>query len=125
MVETLKSNGQWHIDLARIDLIEQGGLNEESLVAGRGYLRYHDRRMMITHNIGDHLVVSFEGERDQETHRLINAFSDIVGYEPFCYYDLKTRAWEKIPTYEWAKRDSEKRFKVLENQRGVSHLERI
>ena len=88
MVETIQRNGLWHITLAERDLVEQAGLNQEDFEQDFGFFRYKDRPVIMSHIFDQHLVVSMEGKEDEDMEALMEGFSNVVGYQPFCKYIL-------------------------------------
>ena len=129
MVETIqKSNGLWHILLAEKDLIEQAGLNPDDIKPDFGFLRYKERAVIMSHTYNKHIVVSMEGEDDADLRELIDAFSKVVEYEPFCKYTLISRRGTEtllFPTYEWDKENPEERYEELSKMPTVEDLVRI
>ena len=128
MVETIQSNGLWHLSLAYRDLIEQGGLNEKDLESELICLKYKSRRMVISHTFNQHLVVSIEGKADKDLENLMDAFSKVVEYNPFCKYNLHYNSMESstksLITYEWDKVDLDSRFKELSEKNNITNLSR-
>jgi len=51
---------------------------------------------------------------------LIDAFAAVVEYKPFCRYICTSTG---LLTYEWAKKDSARRFAELQQDDGVEELE--
>ena len=84
MVETMQSNGLWHVTLAKKDLVEQAGLNSNDFENMFSHFLYKDRRVIITHTYDQHLVVSMEGREDADLNQLMKSFSKVVEYKPFC-----------------------------------------
>lgn len=127
MVETLSSGGRWNVALARTDLIEKAGLNENDLTWEVTHLKYKGRRMRISHIYGQHLVISMEGKEDDDFKKIIDSFTKVVEYFPFCRYDLDFGAEviPAFPTYEWDRVNSNSRFSELEVKANVSSLRRV
>ncbi|MBU2612759.1 MAG: hypothetical protein KKB62_03500 [Nanoarchaeota archaeon] len=126
MAETIQRNGLWHLTLAYHDLIDQGGIPEEDLEYGLTNLTYKKRKVVISNIYNEHLVVSLEGEDDEGTKNLMNAFSKVVEYQPFCKYNLKLKRKNiSLPTYEWDKIDSEGRFRELKEKKNIEGLVRF
>ena len=128
MVETIQPSGLWHISLAQKDLVEQAGLKEEDFEHMFAYFLYKDRKVIISHEYEKHLVVSMEGKEDADLNQLMGAFSKVVGYKPFCKYNLMPEKESKAPilqTYEWDKVDSNGRFKELSQKKNISDLVRF
>ena len=128
MVETLNRRGLWHVVLAEQDLVEQAELNPEDFEQYTGHFKYMGRKVIISHKYDEHLVVSMEGETDEDLTRLMGSFSKVVQYEPFCMYNLHVDVDGKqvtLPTYEWDKIAPDLRFEVLEKKTDVSDLVRI
>jgi len=125
MVETIQRNGLWHVGLAEIDLIKQAGLNHEDFEQDFGFFRYKKRTVIISHVFGEHLVVSIEGKEDADQKQLIDGFSKVVEYQPFCKYTLYSKSKSGIPplpTYEWDKINPKKRLRELSANKNVSKL---
>ena len=128
MTETIQRNGLWHITLAERDLVEQAGLKQEDFEQDFGFFRYKGRIVIISHSFNQHLVVSMEGEEDRDTEILIDSFSKVVGYQPFCKYVLIPKDGSKapsIPTYEWDKVNSTSRYVELSKKGSTSGLTRL
>lgn len=128
MVETIQSNGLYHIILAEKDLVEQAGLNPEDFEQDFGFFRYKDRRVIISHTYDQHLVVSMEGREDSDLSQLMESFSKVVEYKPFCKYKILPEKGSKVPilpTYEWDKIDSDGRYNELSNKPNIANLARI
>ena len=120
MIETIQQNGLWHLTLAYHNLIDQGGISEEDLGYELINLTYKKRKVVISHIYNEHLVVSLEGEDNEDTKNLMNAFSKVVEYQPFCKYNLKLGIKNiSLPTYEWDKIDSEGRFRELKEKKNI------
>jgi hypothetical protein len=124
MVETIQSNGMWHITLAMRDLVEQGGLDKVDLTYEITHLEYKGRKMVISHIPKEHLAVSLEGERDEDLKSVMGAFSKVVGYNPFCNYNLHLGV-SMIPTYEWDRINPENRMRELKSRPDITSLVRI
>jgi hypothetical protein len=128
MVETIQPSGLWHVSLAQKDLIEQAGLKEEDFEHMFTHFLYKDRKVIISHIYNQHLVVSMEGKEDDDLKRLMDAFSTVVAYKPFCKYNILPEKGSKapiLPTYEWDKVDSNGRFKELSQKKNISDLVRF
>lgn len=127
MVETLSSGGRWNIALARTDLIEQAGLNENDITLGVTRLEYKERKVRLSHAYGQYLVVGMEGKEDEDFKRVVDSFIKVVEYHPFCRYDLDFGAEgvPAFPTYEWDRVNSNSRFSELEAKANVSNLRRV
>ena len=124
MIETIQQNGLWHLTLAYHNLIDQGGISEEDLGYELINLTYKKRKVVISHIYNEHLVVSLEGEDNEDTKNLMNAFSKVVEYQPFCKYNLKLGIKNiSLPTYEWDKIDSEGRFRELKEKKKLKLIE--
>ena len=63
MVETLSSGGRWNVALARTDLIEKAGLNENDLTWEVTHLKYKGRRMRISHIYTNTLSLAWKEKR--------------------------------------------------------------
>jgi len=123
MAETIQRNGLWHLTLVYKDLIDQGGISEEDLEYRLTNLTYKKRKVVISNIYNEHLVVSLEGEDDEDTKNLMNAFSKVVEYQPFCKYNLNLGGKNiSLPTYEWDKIDSEGRFEELKKKKNIEGL---
>ncbi len=129
MAETLQSRGLWHVTLIERDLIEQAGLNPADFRQEFGCFRYRDKPVIVSHIVGRELVVSREGWDDNDLAQLVNGFSKVVEYNPFCKYLLKLELPGKnipgLTTYEWDKINPEARFKELSETPSVTNLVRI
>jgi len=128
MVETIQRNGLWHITLAEKDLVEQAGLNQEDFEQDFGFFRYKGRAVVISHTFDEHLVVSMEGEDNGDMKSLMNGFSTVIGYQPFCKY-IFTRIVEggtsSMLTYEWDKVSPDGRYDELSSKQNISGLVRL
>ena len=125
MVETIQRNGLWHVTLAERDLVEQAGLNQDDFKQDFGFFRYKGRRVIISHIFNEYLVVSMEGEEDEDMMVLMNGFSKVVGYKPFSKYIFTPKNGSKappLPTYEWDKVDSDARYQELSSEKTTSNL---
>jgi hypothetical protein len=128
MTETIQSNGLWHVTLVENDLVGQAGLNPEDFEQDFGFFRYKSRRVIISHIHGAHLVVSMEGKEDSDLIQLMDSFSTVVEYKPFCKYKIMPGEESKapiLPTYEWDKIDPDSRFEELSKKPNYSDLVRI
>tara|TARA_Y100000310_G_C20289641_1_gene626590 strand:- start:65 stop:439 length:375 start_codon:yes stop_codon:yes gene_type:complete len=123
-METLQSNGLWHLSLARQDLIDQGGLKENDLEWMFNHITYKDRKIVISHIANQELVVSMEGKEDEDFTSLITGFSKVVGYDPFCKYTLNLESTSTL-TYEWDKIDPDSRYTELSTRENVTELSRL
>ena len=110
MAETLERQGLWHVTLAEEDLVKQAGLDKGDFEQDFGFFKYRGRRVVISHIFNEHLVVSMEGKEDEGMNILMDGFSKVVGYKPFCKYVLKLEKTPPMPTYEWDKLDE---FKIM------------
>ena len=128
MAETIQSNGLYHVTLAEKDLVEQTGLNPDDFEQDFGFFRYKDRRVIISHTYGQHLVVSMEGKENADLNQLMESFSKVVEYKPFCKYNILPEEGSKapiLPTYEWDKVDPNGRYDELSNKPNLADLVRI
>ncbi len=128
MVETIQGNGLWHVTLAGRDLIEQAGLNQEDFEQDFGFFKYKGRPVIISHIFNQHLVVSIEGKEDENMRTLMEGFSKVIGYQPFCKYTLMLSNRSKappLPTYEWDKVDPNSRYEELSKKETTSDLTRL
>lgn len=128
MAETIQSNGLYHVTLAEKDLVEQAGLNPDDFEQDFGFFRYKDRRVIISHTYGQHLVVSMEGQEDADLNQLMESFSKVVEYKPFCKYNILPEEGSKVPilpTYEWDKVDPDGRYDELSKKPNLADLVRI
>ena len=129
MAETIqKRNGLWHVTLAEKDLVEQAGLNPDDFEQDFGFFRYKNRRVIISHPYGQHLVVSMEGRENADLNTLMESFSKVVEYKPFCKYNLLPQKRSKapiLPTYEWDKVDPNGRYDELSKKTNLADLVRI
>ena len=128
MTETIQNNGLWHITLAEEDLVTQAGLNLDDFEQDFGFFRYKTRPVIISHTFNEHLVVSMEGEEGEDMKTLMEGFSKVVGYLPFCRYTLMSKEGSKVPslpTYEWDRTDPDSRYKELSKKETTSGLIRL
>jgi len=128
MVETIQGNGFWHVTLAERDLVKQAGLRQEDFEQDFGFFKYKNRPVIMSHIFDEHLVVSMEGDEDYDMKALMDGFSSVVGYQPFCRYTLNTSNGSKSPpllTYEWDKVDPDTRYKELSVKETTSGLTRL
>ncbi len=126
MSETLQNNGLWHLLLVERDLVSQGGLNERDFEQDFGFFKYNGKPVFVSHVADKELVVSREGSLDSDFERLVNAFSKVVGYKPFCKYDLSVGEGDfYLSTYEWDKVNPEAKLEELRRRKDVSLLERL
>ena len=128
MTETIQNNGLWHITLAEEDLVTQAGLNLDDFEQDFGFFRYKKRPVIISHTFNQHLVVSMEGAEDSDMRNLMEGFSKVVGYQPFCKYMLNPSNGSKSPplrTYEWDKVDPDSRYEELSKKETASDLTRL
>ncbi len=127
-METIQSNGLWHITLVEKDLVNQAGLNPDAFKQDLGFFRYMGRPVAISHIFNNHLVVSMEGEDDGDLAKLVNGFSKVIEYKPFCKYVLNLEEGSSappLPTYEWDKINPKNRFEELKQKENVSSLEHL
>jgi hypothetical protein len=124
MAESMRegNNGGWlWVDVMR-DLEEQGGLKGVTIDptsangSGRGGHTERGTHFFITWCRDQHLVLTVS----QEEQALVDAFTAVLGYKPFCRYTIEPN----LPTFEWDKQDPEKRFKELVEENRAK-LERI
>ena len=128
MTETLQISGKWHILLAELDLVQQAGLNQADFEQDMGFFKYKSRAVILSHTYEQHLVVSMEGREDADLHQLMDSFSKVVGYKPFCKYNLllpEVKRTSTLLTYEWDKVDPQARFNELNSRQDISDLVRI
>lgn len=128
MAETIQRNGLWHVTLAEKDLVEQAGLNRDDFEQDFGFFKYKGRAVIVSHTYNQHLVVSMEGQEDSDLKRLIDAFSAVVEYKPFCKYNILPSEGSKtpiLPTYEWDKVDPNRRYEELSKKTNLADFLRI
>jgi hypothetical protein len=126
MVETIQRNGLWHTTLVERDLVEQAKLNQEDFEQDFGFFRYKGRPVIVSHIFGEHLVVSMEGREDSDLIQLMDSFSKIVEYNPFCKYDLIFSGNKPaLPTYEWDRIDNNSRYQELSQKENILNLTRL
>ena len=101
MPETIQDSGLWHVTLAEEDLIRQAGLKKEDFKQDFGFFRYKGRPVVISHTYGEHLVVSMEGNEDEDFKALMAGFSKVIGYKPFCKYALGVQKGKKSVRMVW------------------------
>ena len=125
MAETLQKNGLWHILLVENDLVNQAGLDQNDFEQDFGFFKYKGRAVIISHTYREHLVVSIEGKEDEDLKKLMDSFSKVVEYKPFCKYNLHSQARSKaqiLPTYEWDKVNPKGRLDELSKKEDISDL---
>ena len=128
MVETIQRNGLWHVTLVEKDLIEQAGLNQDNFEQDFGFFKYKEKPVIISHTFNEHLVVSMEGEENEDMKTLMDGFSKVVGYNPFCKYILMPSDGSRalpLPTYEWDKVNPNSRYDELSSKKTTSNLVRL
>jgi len=128
MAETLQRQGLWHVLLVEEDLVKQAGLNPKDFEQDFGFFKYKNRIVVISHIFNEHLVVSMEGKEDESMKTLMDGFSRVVEYKPFCKYLLMPQNGNKappLPTYEWDKLDPNSRYKELSNKKTTSGLTKL
>ena len=125
MVETLQRSGLWHIILVEKDLVDQAGLDKKDFEKDFGYFKYKNKTVIISHIFNNHLVVSIKGKDDEIAKELVKGLSKVVEYNPFCKYDIIHKMKDKtisVPTYEWDKVNSNKRYRELLSKENISNL---
>ena len=113
------------VNLVEKDLVEQAGLDSEDFEQDFGFFRYKGRIVVVSHMYDEHLVVSIKGKEDDCLKNLMDAFSKVVGYQPFCKYVILPEEGSDnplLPTYEWDKVDSESRYKELQEKSTIENL---
>jgi hypothetical protein len=131
----------WDIGKCVEDLIVQGGLDKEDTIylmeldfdkRTKGpilpFFYYKDRRVFPAHEYRKYLIVSMEGQEDDDFHKVMDAFSKVVEYKPHCKYDTIIRSEDLIislPTYEWWKKNIIDRYAELSNNENVANLSRL
>ena len=97
----------WSCEQVKSDLVQQGGLNEQSLTtrfSGAVNTTFGTRegnRFSVTWNGKKQLLLSMMDGFDQS---LVDAFSTILGFKPFVRYessDYETVEWSDNPDEEW------------------------
>lgn len=122
MPETIV-NGKWTWHQLPEDLKQQAGYEGVSIdpltvrPSGSGGTTAGGNRFMLTW-VPDHLMM-ISLLRDEP--ELIEAFSTVVEYRPFCKYRHKTT--EQLTTYEWDKEDPEGRFEKLQQDPDIMDLQ--
>ncbi len=122
-METLQSNGIYHVSLAINDLITQGKIPEQDLENQWSFFTYKGRVVMMSNGVGErYLVMGMEGKDDEDMKTLVDAFSKVFEYEPFCKYTLnflnpKTSGRTSEITYEWDITAPKKRYKELSTEK--------
>ncbi len=128
MVETLQRNGLWHRDLIIMDLIKQANFKEADFKPefGPGF-SYKGRIAVISHIYNKELVVSIGGDEDNDLREIMEGFSKIVEYKPFCKYvlNLDGHLDKPLVTYEWDKFNPNGRYFELDRKTNVFNLMRI
>jgi hypothetical protein len=125
MTESLQNNGLWHITLVEEDLINQAGFKRQDFEQDFGFFRYKQRKVIISHIYGEHLVVSMEGKDDKDLKEFVGGLSKVVRYKPFCKYLLSVKDCPELPTYEWDKIAPKARYEELGKQSNVSDLVKL
>lgn len=127
MVETIQTNRLWHQSLIVKDLVEQAGFDEKDITWKLTYVEYKGRPIIVSHIFNEHMVVSIKGKDDEDFRSLREGLSKIVGYKPFCKYDLiiGNDITISLPTYEWDKIDPESRYQELSIKENISGLVKI
>ena len=119
---------RWPIANVRKDLIEQGGLEAESLdISGttQTYLTtctgtYDGKKFGIRwlpKDFGDCLVLSLESHGPE----IVKAFEKILGYGPFASYSYE----DGVQAVEWDKVNPSKRYVFLEQDKQRRELKRL
>jgi hypothetical protein len=125
MAETLQEKtGLWHVILIEKDLVDQAGLREEDFEQNLGFFKYRGLAVVVSHEYNNHLVVSRYGQYCEDLTRLVEGFSNVIGYKPFCAYILKV-AHSSLPTYEWDKVNPEQRYEELSHIPNICDLVRL
>jgi hypothetical protein len=109
------------------DLAKKGGLEENdlnclySVYAHNGGGLYKGWPFTLSFVKDQILLVSMIND-DEDSKRLVEALSSVVGYRPFCKY---TASREGGVTYEWAKNDLKERYQDLirEGKRDLIFLD--
>jgi hypothetical protein len=121
IMETIQ-NGKWHWYNVMGDLEKQGGVKaiiEPTSVSDYGCAGKTEKGTVFTitwvHN--KFLLLSMS----QEEPKLVEAFSTVVGYDPFCRYVSKKSG---LRTYEWDKINPEGRFASLQDEKEPN-LEKV
>jgi len=97
------------------DLVKKGGLEENdlnclySVYAHTGGGLYKSQPFTLTFVKDQALLVSMVND-DENSKKLVEALSNVVGYRPFCKY---TETRKDGVTYEWAKNDLKERYQEL------------
>jgi len=110
MSETSKTE-EWSDGLLLNELIEKGGLNEDDIKLSspdRGLFLYKEKIFFKYGNKKSFIVVTETDDRNFK--KILDIFSVIVGYQPFCKYTEPTA--KRIVTYEWD-RDPKSRYQEL------------
>ena len=98
------------------DLEEQGGLPNVKVKAKRD-----NRTQYLGEYQGIHFALSWKQDSllmltmFKYLQPLVGAFTKVVGYEPFCQY-VQLIGEYQLPVIEWAKNDTEERFRELERK---------
>ena len=124
----MQGNGLWHVSLAQQDLIEQAGLNKKDFEDNFTHFNYKNRKVIISHIFKEHLVVSVSCKEDEDIKNLMDGFSKVVEYKPFCKYLLMIPNGNEttpLPTYEWDKINPSSRYEVLSSKKNISNLVRL
>jgi hypothetical protein len=128
MSETMDGGSTWHILNAISDLVNQANLNEKHIESEFGpAFRYKGMIViLISHKYQEHLVVGMEGKEDSGLKAVMDGFSKVVDYKPFCKYTLPLNETpDKISSlviYEWDRINPSRRYAELSSRHTVSGL---
>ena len=127
-METIKieSDGRkiWHWPDIKNDLVKQGGLEAKEITIDSHSVEDHRYSGSYKSNVfhvnwaKDVLLIIAMEKFDQA---LINAFTKVVEYKPFCRYTSKESG---LITFEWNKKVSKQRFAILQ-EAGEPDLQKI
>lgn len=143
MTETITKEGRrmedktyfyqvWKAANVKKDLLSKGGLVKKFLefsICQKPllYLAVYDGRY-------DHVAFRMRWVKDnflvlmseRRSNALIDAFSSVLGYNPFCSYCFISYPEELLPyTVEWNKKDCDKRFKELASDSQKKDLQNL
>lgn len=113
---TPRGTQKWHWYSVLDDLVRQGGLVKEEVqwsFSDPGIFLYKRKPLIMTWAKDQYLLVTMERD-DEDFARVVNAFTRVVEYGPFCKY---VDPENNMPTYEWDKINPEERFRALQKEK--------
>ena len=128
MAETLKG-GIWYPAEIESDLVLQGGLDLRDLERRGGEFMYKGAPVMVSHSANEAMIVTRQGEEDDDLTRLIDAFSRIVEYKPFCKYTIHPNVEglfiPVLSTHHWGKKNHEQTLMELRATPEIKEIVRL